>query len=64
MLHPVYTNEIKSKRVYKKLKDKLTKNSLTQLYKTFLSEIKDIENVLLRYIQYVINSNCSVENIP
>ena len=29
---------------------------------SFISERKDIENVLLRYIQYVINSNCAVEN--
>ena len=60
--HQVYTNELKSSRVYKKLKDKLTGNSLSQVYKTFLSGIKDIENVLLRYIQYVLNSNVSVEN--
>ena len=61
-LHDVHTDETKSDRVLKKLKDKLSRNALLQLRKTFLSEIKDIENVLLRYIQYVLANKISVEN--
>ncbi|MDB5203152.1 MAG: domain often clustered or fused with uracil-DNA glycosylase [Ferruginibacter sp.] len=61
-MHEVEINRTKSNRVFKKLQDKLSPAAKMQLYKTFLSEIKDIENVLLRYIQYVINSDRAVEN--
>ena len=61
-LHTVNTNPLKSQRVWNKLEQKLSKNSLHQLYKTFLSEAKGIENCLLRYVQYVIASKYSVEN--
>lgn len=61
-IHEVFTNELKCNRVQRKLKDKLTPNAFMQLYKTFLSELKGIENVLLRYIQYVLINNGSVEN--
>ena len=61
-VHEVNTNKDKTARVFKKLKDKLTPNAFADLYKTFLSEIKDIENLLYRYIAYVISSKASVEN--
>ena len=61
-VHEVQTNKDKTARVFKKLKDKLTPNAFADLYKTFLSEIKDIENILYRYIAYVISSKASVEN--
>lgn len=60
--HEVESNAEKSKRVYDKLKDKLTPNALSQLYKTFLSEQKEIENVIYRYIAYTLSSKASVEN--
>lgn len=60
--HIVETNLKKSERVWTKLESRLSKNSMSQLYKTFLSELKDIENNLLRYIQYVIASKYNVEN--
>jgi len=60
--HIVTTDTTKSERVWNKLDMKLSKISLTQLYKTFLSEINGIENSLLRYIQYVIASKYNVEN--
>jgi len=60
--HTVQTNSDKSKRVYKKLQERLSKNAIAQLYSAFLSELKGIENVLLRYIQYVIASSTIVEN--
>ena len=62
VIHPVQPDITKCERVYNKLKEKLTKNALSQLYKTFLSEIKDIENILFRYIRYVLTSKVSVEN--
>lgn len=61
-IHQTTTNEQKANRVLKKLKDKLTNNAIMQFYKTFLSEIKDIENVLLHYIQYALQSKLSIEN--
>ena len=60
--HIVNTDKEKSERVWSKLDMKLSKISMTQLYKTFLSEIPGIENNLLRYIQYVIASKYNVEN--
>ena len=61
-IHEVYTNKEKTARVFKKLKDKLTPNAFSNLYKTFLSEIKDVENILYRYIAYILSSKASVEN--
>ena len=60
--HIVHTDKEKSERVWSKLDMKLSKISMTQLYKTFLSEIPGIENNLLRYIQYVIASKYNIEN--
>lgn len=61
-VHEVITDLQKSKRVYGKLKERLTPNAFSQLYKTFLSEQKDIENVIYRYIAYVLSSKENVEN--
>jgi probable DNA metabolism protein len=60
--HTVTTNITKSQRVYKKLQDRLSPNAVRQLYVTYLSELKDIENVLLRYIQYALRTTIAVEN--
>lgn len=60
--HIVQTNNEKSERVLAKLDMKLSKISMNQLYKTFLSELAGIENSLLRYIQYVIASKYNIEN--
>ena len=61
-IHEVQTNKDKTARVFKKLKDKLTPNAFSNLYKTFLSETKEIENLLYRYIAYILSSKASVEN--
>lgn len=61
-IHNSCTDAAKAKRVINKLKEKLTPKAFQQLYKSFLSEEKDIENVMLRYIQYVLDSKVSVEN--
>lgn len=60
--HIVETNTEKSERVWAKLDMKLSRMSMNQLYKTFLSELAGIENNLLRYVQYVIASKYNVEN--
>ena len=61
-IHNTYTDAVKAKRVINKLQQKLTPKAFHQLYKTFLSEEKNIENVMIRYIQYVLDSKVSVEN--
>ncbi len=61
-IHSTETDDTKAIRVLNKLKEKLTPNGFAQLYKTFLSELKDIENVIYRYIAYVLQHNGGVEN--
>jgi len=58
----VISDKSKAERVYKKLKEKVSANSFQQLFKTFLSEEKGIEDVLLRYVQYVLRSKNIVDN--
>ena len=58
----ITTDKSKADRIIKKLKEKISVNSLHQFYKTFLSELPGIENVLLRYTQYVVAAVKSVEN--
>ncbi|CAN5605953.1 TIGR03915 family putative DNA repair protein [soil metagenome] len=60
--HKVITDKNKSERVYVKLKERLTPNAQRQLYKTFLSENKEIENVLYRYIKAVMDIRSAIEN--
>ncbi|MEO5985052.1 MAG: TIGR03915 family putative DNA repair protein [Ferruginibacter sp.] len=60
--HTTITSAQKSARVYNKLKDKISRNALHQVYSTFLSGEKKVENVLFSYIQYAINSRTAVEN--
>lgn len=60
--HTVYSNDEKSGRVWSKLDAKLSAISLKQFYKTFLSEIKGIENHLLSYVQYILSTKNIVEN--
>lgn len=60
--HKVITSKEKSERVYKKLKDKLSPNAFSQLYKTYLSEIEGIENTIYRYIAYALNAGINVEH--
>jgi probable DNA metabolism protein len=61
-MHVVQTNSEKAKRVLTKLEQKISKTAMSQLYKSFLSELNGIENALLRYIQYVIAGKHGVEN--
>ncbi|CAN5193832.1 TIGR03915 family putative DNA repair protein [soil metagenome] len=60
--HTVETNAEKSNRVYKKLKAVTSAKTIRQLYDAYLSEIKEIENVLLRFIQYAVQSSFTIEN--
>lgn len=61
-VHLVQTNSEKAKRVLAKLEQKISRTAMTQLYKSFLSELKGMEDVLLRYVQYVIAGKHGIEN--
>ena len=60
--HVVTTDKSKFDRVNKKLQQKLTPNAFSQLCKSFLSELKEIPDVVYRYIAYVLSSKIAVEN--
>jgi probable DNA metabolism protein len=61
-VHVVQTNAAKAKRVLVKLEQTLSKTAMNQVYKSFLSELPQIDNVLLRYIQYILASKHGAEN--
>jgi probable DNA metabolism protein len=48
--------------VLAKLEQKISRTAMTQVYKSFLSELKGMEDVLLRYVQYVIAGKHGIEN--
>lgn len=56
----VVTDNSKAKRVWRSLNLKATKMGANQLRKAFLSEIKGIENVLLRYVIYAYSTESFV----
>ena len=60
--HIVITDAEKAERVLRKLRQRLSTNSMSQLYRSFLSEIEGMENILLRFIRYVLASKLSVEH--
>ncbi len=60
--HKVHTNEEKAERVLIKLKQKVSLKSYRELYKTFLSEEKGRENIMLNYVKYILKNKISVEN--
>ncbi len=62
IVHHAEFHENKSRRVLEKLKEKLSAKSFSKLYNSYLSEIKDIENVMFRYVQYVLANKKPVEN--
>lgn len=59
--HIVAVNTVHNQRVLTGLQKKLSKNSINNLYKAFLSGLSGIEDVLLQYIRYVIATNISIE---
>lgn len=59
--HIVSTDEVKVKRVLSGLQKRLSKNGYQGLYHAFLSETNKIEEIMLRYVQYVLSSAINVE---
>jgi probable DNA metabolism protein len=60
-MHAARMNPEHSARVWKGLRQKLSPDGLQQVYRAFLSGLPGMENILLRYIQYVFSSKVSVE---
>ena len=58
----VITDEEKAKRVWEGLKKKLSANGKRQFQHSFLSEQKNIGNILLSYAKYVIGSKGFVDS--
>lgn len=52
----------KAMRVWKGLSAKISAVALSQLYKAFLSEEAGMEDVLLRYVQYVFSKKQTIES--
>lgn len=61
LAHNVVTNINKAKRVMLKLQTLLKSSGLQKLYSAYLSDEPDIENAMLRYVQYAILKNTNVE---
>lgn len=60
--HTVTTDAIKAERVLQKLGQKISPQGVSAFFISFLSENKEIENILFRYLQYALTSKTSVEN--
>jgi probable DNA metabolism protein len=58
----ISTDKLLVSRVWKGLELKMSFRARRELYTTFLSEVKGIENTLLRYLRYVFASKNFVEN--
>ncbi|MET0464466.1 MAG: TIGR03915 family putative DNA repair protein [Chitinophagaceae bacterium] len=60
--HVVYTDEKKAKRVLAKLNEKMSMAAINQFYRCFLAELPEMDNCLLRYVQYTLSSQKPIEN--
>src|ERR1700749_521563 len=57
----VMADDIKAERVWKGLQTRISRNATKQLYRTFLSEAREIEDQLLQYVRYAFSRKGSVE---
>ncbi len=60
--HESHADIPKAQRVLKGLGTKVSLGALRRFYKAFLSEEKDIENLLLRYVQYAFSNQLLIEH--
>ncbi|MBT31515.1 MAG: DNA metabolism protein [Thalassobius sp.] len=60
--HYVQSDETKANRVLKGLEKKLSKQGVTAIYKTFLSEVDQSDDVMWRFVKYVFDSTENIEN--
>lgn len=59
-VHYVTTDEVKFTRVWNGIVKRVSLPSATNLYHAFLSEIKDIEDTLFRYVRYAFESKSRI----
>ncbi|PJJ85083.1 TIGR03915 family putative DNA repair protein [Mucilaginibacter auburnensis] len=59
--HLVKTDEVKAKRVLNGLMQRLSTDAVKSIYKTFLSEIERVEEVMWRFVKYVFAVQHNVE---
>lgn len=57
----VVTDDAKAKRVWKGLHQHISKEAVTALYHTWLSEVDNVEQVLLQYMRYAFSKKESIE---
>lgn len=57
----IFTTEEKSNRVWKGIKSRLTSRGCSQLYYVFLSELPEMESLLLEFISRAFKSKISLE---
>ncbi len=60
-VHKVETDEGKASRVLKGLVQRLSADGVKSIYKTFLSEIERVEEVMWLFVKYVFNSPQNIE---
>lgn len=60
-VHIAHSNKEKAARVIMKLQQKISLRAFNNLYKTFLSDLTSIENIMLRYIQFALKANLTIE---
>lgn len=58
--HMVYTDQQKAERVWKGLKKYMLPKAINQVHKTFLSEQRGMEDMLLEYVQYVFKARADI----
>ncbi len=58
----IITDLLKADRVWKGLKKKTSNTGSLRIYYAFLSEQKEVENLLLRYIQYAFTSDLPIDS--
>lgn len=57
----IVTDDLKAERVWKAITKKCTSGGTTKLYKAFLSELPQIEDVMLRYCIHALSSTKNIE---
>jgi len=60
-IHLVTTDVLKAKRVLDGLKKRLSKDGFANIYRAFLSETNQIDEILFRFVQYTFSSAVNIE---
>lgn len=58
----VYSDPEKAKRVVTGLQKRISSESLQNIYRCYLSELKGIENTILQFVQYVFSCSQNIED--